>query len=470
MNDQFKSNSEIFHTILGALREGINVIDSQGIIMYANKSSADYVKSDIEEMVGQHITKYYPKAALLEVLETQKPVYDKKIIHDEGRVFIVNAFPLFLDEVFSGGVATFRDITEIEWLSKRLESLEYELALSKMNDIFETIIGKDGSLNDAVNKAKRSIASLGGPRHCVIVGETGTGKTMLAKAMYGFAERMGVVKPGSPFIEVNCAQFTNSDIAAMEVFGTEKGSFTGAQEKPGLVEVADGGILFLDEAHALGTHQTMLLKVIESGMVRRIGGRKEREVDILIITASSKNLKEEFIPELYQRLAQYQIELPPLRNRSLEEKEKLLEFFIGLYQAKAKGRYGINLSIVFTETAKNILLKAKYERNIRQYRDVINVAIDAAAPLVNNVINELKDIKILVDVEHLPFKMFEEEYDSESEEETHEEISTLDELIKNLNIKGLGPRRIAAELKKRGIHIEYYQIAYRLKKYKILDR
>lgn len=468
MNDKFNSNGEIFHTILGALREGVNVVDSKGIIIYSNKSSADYVKANMEEMVGQHITKYYQKAALLEVLETQRPVYDKKIIHDEGRVFIVNGIPLFINGIFSGGVATFRDITEIERLSKRLESLELELAQSKMHDVFETIIGNDGSLKDAVNKAKRSIASLGGPRHCVIVGETGTGKTMIAKAMYSFAERMGVIKPGSPFIEVNCAQFTNSDIAAMEVFGTEKGSFTGAHEKPGLVEGADGGILFLDEAHALGTHQTMLLKVIESGLVRRIGGRKEREVDILIITASSKNLKEEFIPELYQRLAQYLIELPPLSARSLEEKEKLLEFFVNLYQASAKSRYGINLKIIFTETAKNILLKAKYERNIRQFRDVINVAIDAAAPLVSNIGNDIKDIKVLVDVEHLHFKMFEEEYSPEIKQDNSGQASTLDELIKDLNFKGLGPRKIASELKKKGIHLEYYQIAYRLKKYKMI--
>ncbi|MFZ5945448.1 MAG: sigma 54-interacting transcriptional regulator [Bacillota bacterium] len=463
-------NHEIFHIILRVLREGVNVVNEKGIIIYANKSSANYVGTEIDEMIGSHITRYYPNAALLEVLETQNPVFDKKIIHDEGRVFIVNAIPLFLGGKFSGGVATFRDITEIERLSKRLERVEFELALTKMQDAFETIIGRDGSLNEAINKARRSIASLGGPRHCVIVGETGTGKTMLAKAMYSFAERMGVIKAGSPFIEINCAQFTNSDIAAMEVFGTDKGAFTGSQEKPGLIEVADGGILFLDEAHALGSHQTMLLKVIESGLVRRIGGRKEREVNIIIITASSKNLKEVFIPELYQRLAQYQIELPPLRIRDESEKERLLDYFVSLYQSKAKSRYGVSLHITFTELAKTILLKANYERNIRQFRDVINVGIDSAAPLISNINTESNDIRIIIDVDDLPFRMFEAEKKVAAKEEAPtDSIENLDDLIKKLNAKGLGPRKIASQLQQQGIHVEYYQIAYRLNKYKSLQ-
>ncbi|MBZ4655065.1 MAG: transcriptional regulator containing AAA-type ATPase, and DNA-binding domain [Peptococcaceae bacterium] len=461
----FKQNNEIFHTILGALREGVNVVDKDGIILYANQSSANYAKAHIEEMIGKHITVYYPKAALLEVLETRNAVFDRKIIHETSRIFIVNAIPLYIQGEFAGGVATFRDITEIERLSKRLESLEMELALSRMNDVFEAIIGSDGSLKSAIDKAQRSIASLGGPRHSVIVGETGTGKTMLAKAMYSFAERLGVIKQGAPFVEINCAQFTNSDIAAMEVFGTEKGSFTGAYDKPGLIEIANGGILFLDEAQALGAHQTMLLKVIESGMVRRIGGRSEREVNVIIITASSKDLKKEFIPELYQRLAQYQIELPPLRKRSVIEKDRLMNYFIALYQMAAKNRYNITLEITFTDKAREILLNAAYERNIRQFRDVINASIDSAAPLISSVEKDKQELRIIVDESNLPFGMFTDSTDKDLI--VSEPAESLEGLIQKLHEEGLGPRKISNELKRRGIKLEYYQIAYRLKNYKL---
>lgn len=453
---------KLFHIVLGALREGVNIVDENGNIIYSNKSSANYVFANAEEMVGQHITKYYPKAALMEVLNTKNPVFDKKIVHDYGRTFIVNAEPIYIDNKFWGGVATFRDITEIEELSKRLESLEIELALSKVNDVFNGLIGRDDSLKEAINRAQRSIASIGGPRHSIIVGETGTGKTMLAKAMHFFAEKIGVIKTGAPFIEVNCAQFTNPDIAAMEIFGTEKGAFTGASDKVGLLEMANGGIFFLDEAQALGQHQAMLLKVIESGRVRRIGGRNEREVNVIIITASSKNLKKEFIPELYQRLAQYQIELPPLRERSCKEKEQMLEYFVGLYKIKSRSRYNIDLNVKFSDEAKGILLNANYERNIRQFRDIVNAAIDSAAPLINNVTRDNNEIKALVDIRNIPFNMLEQEKAGEAIEAAKE--VNIDELIVMLSNQGLGPRKIANELKKKGFSIEYYQVAYKLKK------
>lgn len=465
MKKKLIQEEKLFHIVLGALREGVNIVDENGFIIYSNQSSANYVFANGEEMVGQHITKYYPKAALIEVLETRNPVFDKKIEHDYGRTFIVNAEPIFIDNKFWGGVATFRDITEIEELSKRLESLEIELALSKVNDVFDGFIGKEESLREAINKAQRSIASIGGPRHSIIVGETGTGKTMLAKAMHYFAEKIGVIKNGAPFIEINCAQFTNPDIAAMEIFGTEKGAFTGASDKVGLVEMANGGILFLDEAQTLGQHQAMLLKVIESGRVRRIGGRNEREVNVIIITASSKDLKKEFIPELYQRLAQYQIELPPLRKRSFTEKEQMLEYFVDLYKIKSQSRYSIDLNVKFSDEAKGILLNANYERNIRQFRDVINAAVDSAAPLINNVTKDSHEIDVLVDIKNIPFNMLEQEKSLDDLDVTDNvEEDNVDELINMLSKQGLGPRKIANELKKRGLSIEYYQVAYKLKK------
>jgi arginine utilization regulatory protein len=463
------SESVLYPIILENLREGVNVVDENGYIIYANKSSAKYALTNAGEMIGKHITLYYPKAALLEVIRTQNPVRDYKTAHGNGRTFIVNAFPLYINGEFSGGVATFRDITEIEELYQRLEHLEMELALSQGDDIFDHFIGKAESLKDVINKAQRSIASIGGPRHCIILGETGTGKTMLAKAMYYFAKKIKVLKSDAPFIEVNCAQFTNPDIAAMEIFGTERGAFTGAYDKPGLVELANGGVLFLDEAHALVQHQTMLLKLIEAGTVRRIGGRVDREVDIIVIAASNKNLKREFIPELYQRLAQYQIELPPLQSRSLEERQSLLEFFVRQYVEKAKQRNNLIVSVQFSESAHKIILGAKYDRNVRQFRDVINASIDAAAPLISNMSAECDHLKVVVQPQHIPYIMIEPDNDRvEPIANQHDNI--VDELIMTMARQGMGARKIATELKRQGQNLEYYHIAYRLKKAKAENR
>ena len=308
--------------VLDNIREGVNVVDEEGTIIFANKASADYANSAPQEMIGTNIRNFYPRAALLEVLKTKKPQLDVKIEHDNGRKYVVNAVPLIINGNFKGGVATFRDITEIENLGKKLELLEMELTLSKTDSAFDMIIGKDSSLKDAILIAQRAMGALGGPRHCVITGESGTGKTLLARAIYHFAKKIHVIPEDASFIEVNCAQFTNPDIAAMEIFGSEKGAFTGATEKKGLFELAHDGIIFLDEAHALEHYQTMLLKAIESGTIRRIGGRKEIETNTIVIAASTKDLKKVLLPELYQRLAQYEIKLPPLHERPLDEKEK----------------------------------------------------------------------------------------------------------------------------------------------------
>lgn len=456
----------LYKVILDNMPEGINVIDSEGCIVYANKASAKYAHAaDPADMFGKPITRYYSKAAVLEVISTRKSMNDVKITHANGRTFIVNAFPVYFEEVFFGGVASFRDITEIEELSKKMESLELELALSQGTDIFDIFIGKSCSLKGAIDKAQRSIAAIGGPRHSIILGETGTGKTMLAKAMYYFAKKIKVIKPDAPFIEVNCAQFTNPDIAVMEVFGTEKGAYTGATDKPGLVELANKGVLFLDEAHALVQHQTMLLKLIESGTIRRIGGRTERELDLIIIAASSKNLKKEFLPELYQRIAQYQIDIPPLRERSDAERESMLNYFAGQYILRAKERNNVELQIVFTSQAKEILLHGEYERNIRQFRDVIFASIDAAAPLVSNLPDDSKNmIKVLVLAVHIPLTMLESDSWKAEPQPEPDTDGLIDLKIKELHKNGLGPRKIASEMQKQGYSIEYYQVAYKLKK------
>lgn len=453
------TDSQLLHTILDNLREGINVVDPDGYLTYCNLSSAKYVLSSPAEMIGKHITEFYPRAVLAEVIKNRNPVLDLKTTHDNGKTFVVNAVPLYINGIFSGAVATFRDITEIEELSRTLEYLEIELALSQSDAIFDGFVGWNGSLKSCIEKAQRSIASLGGPRHSIISGETGTGKTMLAKAMYLFAKKLKVIKDDAPFVDVNCAQFTNADVAAMEIFGTDKGAFTGALDKPGLVEAVNGGVLFLDEAHGLVQHQTMLLKLIESGCVRRIGGRTERKVDVIIIAASSKNLHKEFLPELYQRLAQYQIDLPPLRARTSAEKEELIQCFVSQYVKKVKAHHNIGLDVQFSPGAMQLLQNAVFERNIRQLRDVINESIDNAAPTVN-LIKELGP-RVVVTVEEMHVPSLSTKIPPSSAEPPDE---SLESMIKALAKTGMGPRKIAAELSKNGCPVEYYQIAYRLKK------
>lgn len=467
----------VFQTIFNNIRDGINVVNEHGILIYVNEASAEYAKSSTEKMIGENIKKYYPRAALLEVLKTKQRQLDKKIDHHNGRTYIVDAYPLMVDGEYKGGFAFFKDITEIERLTSKLEQLQMQMQLSTSEDTFAPVIGSDGCLKNIICKAQKSLGSLAGPRHSVITGESGTGKTLLANAMYYYAKKIGVLKSDAPFIEVNCAEFTNPDIAAVEIFGSEKGAFTGSVNKKGLFERADGGMLFLDEAHALEQYQSLLLKAIEMGVIRRIGGSKEIKINVIIVTASSKNLKKVFLPELYQRLAQYELKLPSLRERPIDEKKQLIYYFVKKYEESAKNKYRIKLNIHFTSSAEKLLLNGFYSRNIRQLRDVVNASIDSAVPLINDISETTDTITSVVDVDNIPYDLFEREGTVQNTEENNiHEISgiqkkidnteLIDNTIKALYDKGYGPRKIAKLLNENGYDTKYYQVAYKLKKLK----
>ena len=474
LSKNYDATSIVF-SILNAIGEGINICDEEGILIYSNNKSGEYVGATPKDMIGNHISKYYPQAALINVLKTGKNINFEKVVHDNGRIYSVRAYPLFIENDLIGGFAIFKDITEIELLNKRIEELELQASLLSGEDIFSSIVGWNVSLKNTIIKAKKSIGALGGPRHSIITGESGTGKTMLARTIYYYAKDVGVLKGDAPFIEVNCAQYTNPDIAAMEVFGSNEGAYTGSKDKKGLFELANGGILFLDEAHTLDKHQNLLLKVIESGYVRRIGGVKDIKVNVIVIAASTKNLEEVLVPELYQRLAQYELHLPPLRDRTDIEKYTLLNVLINKYEESANDRYGIDLKVEFEPEGQARLMQYHYPRNIRQFRDVINASIDSAVPLIGPDID--KDITTVVKIDNLPQEVIRESHISNSEKPIKKENSIkeeirdmvkdqekIDSLIIELANSGLGPRRIANILNEKGMDIKYYQVAYKLKK------
>lgn len=463
--DLNESKSLILDQIIQKINEGVNVVDTDGNIIYVNDNSANYANTSIENMVGKHITEFYPNAAVLKVLNFKKEYTNLHVENPDGRHFIVNAYPLIIEGEIKGGLAIFRDITELKMMNSKILNLQEKLINTSSSNIFNDFIGSQGSLKEVVNKACKAMGSPGGPRHSIISGETGTGKTYLAKLMYRFAKNIGVLKEDAPFVHINCAQFTNPDIAAAEIFGSKKGSFTGASNKNGLIEQANKGILFLDEAHALKNYQNLLLKVIEEQKVRRIGGIKEIPVDVIVIAASTKDLEENLLPELYQRLAQYELFLPPFDQRSYSEKEKMFLHFKEEYKKSALEKYDFDLEIMFEPEARERLLNASYKRNVRHFKNVINYAIDSATPLINNLNN--KKLMILVKNEHIPKKILAEgnknNYQS-AVKENNSDSDNIEDLIKFYREKGFGARRIANRLQEKGIDLKYYQVSYRLKK------
>jgi len=204
----------------------------------------------------------------------------------------------------------------------------------------------------------------------IITGESGTGKELVAKAIHQKSNRRN-----QPFVAINVSALPEQ-ILENELFGHEKGAFTGAiNEKPGCFELADKGTLFLDEIGEMAKEtQSKLLRVLEETRFRRLGGKKEIQVDVRVIAATNRNLKQaleekKLREDLYFRLAVVEIDLPPLRQR-LEDVPLLIEEFINFFNQKNNKKIeGL------TERCRQELLRYSWPGNVRELKNVIERAI-----------------------------------------------------------------------------------------------
>ncbi|SHI32596.1 arginine utilization regulatory protein [Dethiosulfatibacter aminovorans DSM 17477] len=471
-------NLELLKSIINSFDDGLSIVDQNGMLVYANNQYARMFSQTKEMMIGKPIEEIYKDSVLVQVLTTGKAIEINELGSNVLNQYKAKGYPILINDQLVGAHAITKSIPTFSEEFEMDKSSDLDMTIG--DDIFSKIIGWDQSLKNTIYKAKKTVGALGGPRHCIITGESGTGKTMLAEAIYHYAKSIGVISKDAPFVEVNCAQFTNPDIAAMEIFGSAEGAYTGSKNKKGLFEIANGGILFLDETHRLENYQDLLLKSLESKKIKRIGGTKYIPVEVIVIGASTENLVDVLTPALYQRLAQNILALPPLRERTLSEKRTIIDNFADRYIASSKKRYKINLSIEFTPEAKKKLLNGYYPRNIRQFRDIIFASIDEAVPLINYISSE-NYVDVIVDVNHIPdmgmgeIPADEEIVDKHTEADNNniEFVSNLisktnkmDQMIEELNKNGFGPRRIAKILTEEGYNIKYYQVAYKLKNLK----
>ena len=199
----------------------------------------------------------------------------------------------------------------------------------EIKDCFTSLIGYEDSLNSQIKQAQ---AALLYPPHglpALILGDTGTGKTMFAEYMYKFSVDNNALKKNAPFVSFNCADYANNHELLMSIlFGSIKGAYTGSDaSKPGLVEMADGGILFLDEVHRLPPEgQEMLFTLMDKGKFRRLGDTVFKSVDVLILAATTELPESAFLKTFYRRFP-IVIKMPSLKDRSIKERLMLIYYF-----------------------------------------------------------------------------------------------------------------------------------------------
>jgi two-component system, NtrC family, nitrogen regulation response regulator NtrX len=247
----------------------------------------------------------------------------------------------------------------------------------------EKILGKSKAIQNILSTIDK-VAPL--DTRVLITGENGTGKELVAKAIHNKSDRKE-----KSFIEVNCAAIPN-ELIESELFGHEKGSFTGAmQQRIGKFELANKGTLFLDEVGDMSPQaQAKVLRAIEDGKIDRVGGNKKIEVDVRIISATNKNLKDEiaagnFREDLYHRLNVIPLNIPPLNQRT-EDIPILVESFANDITTRHK-----KTAVKFEEDAMRFLQGLPWSGNIRELRN----AIERIIILVDKKDLSRKDIEFL---------------------------------------------------------------------------
>ena len=268
---------------------------------------------------------------------------------------------------------------EIVAMRRELEHYR-EAQMQKGNFVIGTNEVVKNTVQQALVASEKQVSVL-------ITGETGTGKDVIAKYIHSIGPRAN-----KPFISINCAAI-QSTMLESELFGHEAGAFTSAdRKKPGLMEIADGGVLFLNEIASMPVDiQAKLLTAIETHTFRRVGGTALIKVDVQIIAASNRNLKEmiqkgDFREDLYYRLKVVDLDMPPLRER----KEDIPEL-VGFFMRENNARQGMNV-VEVSPKAMEVMQQYSWPGNIRELSNAIERAMLFCDGMTINLADLPKDL------------------------------------------------------------------------------
>src|SRR5665648_175311 len=354
-HEKTKELQRTLEVVLNTAYDGLIVVNRAGVITMTNQAFAGFFEQTPANLMGKHITEVYKNPKFIEVLETGQPVYG--YIQDlNGHEIIASRIPIIQDGKIVGalGKVVFKDVYELYALTKKVDSLRYELdyykkdILQKNSSALELLRGKNPLMASLVQTAQRVATS---SSTVLLRGESGTGKELFAQLLHAKSNRCQ-----GAFIKVNCAAVPEN-LLESELFGYEEGAFTGARKggKLGKFELADGGTLFLDEIGDMEMGmQAKLLRVIEERTFRRVGGNKEIPVDVRIVSATNQELEtmignKQFREDLYYRLNVVTLTIPPLRERK-DDIESLIQTFI----KKFNFQFAQTVTDITTET-QNVL-------------------------------------------------------------------------------------------------------------------
>ena len=384
--------------ILDAAGEGVYGINADGLIAFGNAASTEILGWEADDIYGQkaHDVHHHSHADGSGYPIEECPIYaalkdgevhrvdDEVFWHTNGQPVPVEytSTPSMKDGRPNGAVVVFRDVSQRKQIEREREDAYEEIKALKEQleqerdylrdeiDVtvnFEEIIGQSMALKRTLAKVE---AVAGTTANVLILGESGVGKEMIARAIHCESDRAG-----KPLIKVNCASVPK-ELFESEFFGHVRGAFTGAhKDRVGRMQLADGGTLFLDEVGEIPMAlQGKLLRALQEQEFERVGDDVTTNVDVRVVAATNRNLEEEvaagrFREDLYYRLSVFPMELPPLRERT-EDIGALAKHFLDTICAE-QGRDPLTLTKQHIVT----LQRHSWPGNIRELKNVIERAV-----------------------------------------------------------------------------------------------
>lgn len=350
--------------------DALIIVNEENMILYSAMINDDRTYISTKDVIGQNLYEMYPNlteenSTHARVMKTGKPVINENqlIVERSGKAYVINT-STFLIEDNGRRIGTFDLSSSLTPKSKNDEKEDRNKLY-----VLDSIVTE----NEAMLSIKSKILKVSrNDSPVMVIGESGTGKELIVEAIHSMGSRRE-----NPFISVNCAAIPDA-LMESTLFGTVKGSFTGAENRKGLFEIADGGTLFLDEINSMNIDlQAKLLKAVEEQKYMKLGGERYVDVDVRVISAVNVDPEEaiknnSLRSDLFFRLGVVQFFVPPLRERK-EDLKPLTEHFISYYNSRMNRQ-----AMGVDEDVRRVFENYPWPGNVREFRNVMESAFNMA--------------------------------------------------------------------------------------------